>query len=196
MPQKSQTPKETFSLPQRPTNEAIVNDIDRKSCLTKLSTPLFRPNDLGVHSHQVVVDGVSLLALRFLYDPSPLAQFNPKAHQQNRAQYTHRLVHALSQLLFNSRTPLHTVSGRSPAACSFVAVSAPSINFLMPHSQKAKYCLILSRKIQHTQHRRHHSHAGILLMLVRTANSEVGNGLQADRVETGRNTLRRHIDGV
>lgn len=137
MPQKFQTPKETFSLPRRATNEATVNDIDRKSCLTKLSTPLLRPNDLGVHPHQVVVDSVSLLALRFLYDPSPLAQFNPKARQKNRALYTHRLVHALSQLLLNSRTPLHTVSSRSPAACSFVAVSVPSTNFPMPHSQQS-----------------------------------------------------------
>lgn len=32
-------------------------------------------------------------------------------------------------------------------------------------------------------------------MLIRTTNSKVGNGLQTDRVKTGRNTLRRHIDG-
>lgn len=62
-----------------------MNNIDHKGCLTQLSTPLLRSNDLGVHSHQMVVDGVSLLTLRFLYDPSPLAQLNPKDRQKNRA---------------------------------------------------------------------------------------------------------------
>lgn len=32
-------------------------------------------------------------------------------------------------------------------------------------------------------------------MLIWTTNSKVGNGLQTDRVKTGRDTLRRHIDG-
>lgn len=33
-------------------------------------------------------------------------------------------------------------------------------------------------------------------MLIRTTNSEMGNRLQTDGVETGRDTLGWHVDGV
>lgn len=59
--------------------------------LTQNTVLLAGSSNLGEHSHQVVVDGVLLGALRF------------------------RCIHACSQLLLDSSTSLRAVSGRSPA---------------------------------------------------------------------------------
>ena len=107
--------------------------------------------------------------------------------------YTHRRIHALLQLLFKARASLRVAPSRSPTTCSICRELASSIpkhtgNQLIPQSQTSNQA--------HTQHRRHNRHTRILFMLIRTTNSEMGNRLQTDRVETGRNTLGRHVDGV
>ena len=107
--------------------------------------------------------------------------------------YTHRRIHALLQLLFKARASLRVAPSRSPTTCSICRELASSIpkhtgNQLIPQSQTSNQA--------HTQHRRHNRHTRILFMLIRTTNSEMGNRLQTDGVETGRNTLGRHVDGV
>lgn len=50
--------------------------------------------------------------------------------------------------------------------------------------------------LRRTQHRRHHCHARIALILVRMADSQMRDGLQADGVELGRGTFGRHVDEI
>lgn len=98
-----------------------------KNILTENTILLARANNLGVHSHEVVVDGVLLLLLGF------------------------RCIHALAQLSLESSTALCAVSSGRPAV----------------------------------KHRRHHYHAGVLLILIRPANTEVVDGVETHRVQPG-----------
>lgn len=56
-------------------------------------------------------------------------------------------------------------------------------------------CTKTSRQEAHTQHRGHHRNTGVLFMLIRTADTEVRDRLQTDRVETGGGGLDGHCDG-
>jgi hypothetical protein len=85
----------------------------RNQHLTQDTVLLARADNLGVHSHQVVVDGVLLLFLGFLDCANCLlvGEFRERA----KLGWTYRCVHALAQLSLQSGASLCAVAGRCPA---------------------------------------------------------------------------------
>lgn len=136
-----------------------------------------------MHSGEVIVDVACLLALGFLQHETTTVSIhcdlNPSRHAKTRIKRTETSMHSLSWV---SRP--EQPSAPCPADAQQSVQNQPRGSFNSIPGKSAR---------QRTQHRRHYNLARVLLLLVRTTDSKIGDRLQADGVEAGRRgALGRH----
>lgn len=95
-----------------------IHHVDEHLLVLALVLP--RPNDLGKHSPEMVVDVILLLLLRCLSNQDALAyvQHHGKCHREAIIQKSYRCIHAKPEIALHSSTRLCSLSERSPAICN------------------------------------------------------------------------------